>query len=157
MVLHIAPPLRNLSLIEMSYFSDTTTSENGFPDEDESINEYDRDHEMCRLPCNDAIEEFFASLCLTLNPERLQFEDGDVIIKLGESPQDHLVLHQSVLGAASQRFATRFNSHCHGGRIVVSPRNGESVTVYEYHLKFVDGTFSLTDEGEQTSAEDNVG
>lgn len=41
---------------------------------------------------------------LEIDPEPLQFEDGDVIVRLSERFEDFLILHSSVLSAASDRF-----------------------------------------------------
>lgn len=52
----------------------------------------------------------FAALSLALQSLPLQLEGGNVMIKLGDGPQDVLLLHESVLAAASNRFAIRLKS-----------------------------------------------
>ena len=87
-----------------------------------------------------------SQITLGTAPPHLQFEGGNVIIRLGESLDDHLIIHESVLAGASDRFRTRFASAFCGGRDVVETHTGERCTTYEYHLTYVDQTFILTDE-----------
>ncbi|KAK3715705.1 hypothetical protein LTR37_006930 [Vermiconidia calcicola] len=98
------------------------------------------------------IDQFFSNLSLYLPPQNLQFEGGNVIIKLSDRVEDQLLLHESVLSAASERFRLRFSNHAFAGpREATSPRTGKSVKVYEYQLTSTDDTFCLTDEGEAES------
>lgn len=96
---------------------------------------------------DNAAFEAFADLTLELGPPSLQFEDGNVVIRLGEDRSDILVLHEEVLSAASDRFGTRFSSsHWTPAREVTHPSTGEKARIFEYQLLEIDDTLCLTDE-----------
>ena len=89
----------------------------------------------------------FAALSLALEARPLRLEGGNIIVKLGDGPQDTLILHGDVLAAASEHFAARLNSsHWEPTRVVKHPKTGEDVRVFEYHLVQIENTYCLTDE-----------
>lgn len=96
------------------------------------------------------LSTIFEGLTFSLPPPTLQFEGGTVVIKLSSRAEDSLILHESVLAKASERFAMRFNSlHWAPSREVeMSDKEGrpQKLKVYEYRLIHADGTYTLTDE-----------
>ncbi|KAK3712628.1 hypothetical protein LTR37_009071 [Vermiconidia calcicola] len=106
------------------------------------------DQEACTLA------EAFSDLTLELPPPILQFQGGTVIISLSEKLEDQLLLHESDLRAASERFRLRFNNErFSGGRKIIDPVTEKEVKVWKYHLICTDDTMCLTDEGEKVSSQ----
>jgi hypothetical protein len=92
-----------------------------------------------------ALGEAFGDMALGMQPPQLKFKDGDVLIRLSDDPNDHLLLHSHLLGEASERFRLRFkNSSFAGSRTVINPNTNENVTIFEYHLAHIEDTYCLT-------------
>ena len=89
------------------------------------------------------------NITLGLPPKTLRFAGGNVIIKLSDEPEDQLLLYESVLARASDRFRLRFSVANRGfacGKEAKNPDTGKNMKVFEYHLTLADRTFTLTDE-----------
>lgn len=80
------------------------------------------------------------------NMPTLRFSSGDVVVKLGVSPKDWLLVHQSVIEAAMPTLAPVFRPEWKRGDEKSMAVGGEKREVFRFGLKFVDETFFL--EGE---------
>ena len=73
----------------------------------------------------------------------LRFDDGNVIIKLGKSSQDWLLLHKEVVQARLPLLAPVFSTDWGRKQLVEHPKTGEQLEVYYFGLKYVDKTWLL--------------
>ncbi|KAK3724011.1 hypothetical protein LTR37_001495 [Vermiconidia calcicola] len=75
----------------------------------------------------------------------LRFSNGDVVIKLGESPSDWLLVHKSIVQVGMPLLAPTLKPEWAKPDIVEHPITGEEVKVHTSAIKFVedDNTFLL--------------
>jgi len=73
----------------------------------------------------------------------LRFEGGDVLVALGPHAHDHLILHSSVLKAASPVFEAGLRGDWDTSKMVSKPDAQQSVEVVRYSLVLHDGIFAL--------------
>ena len=80
----------------------------------------------------------------------LRFSTGNVIIKLGESPEDWLLLHKDVIQATMPVLGTAMAGTWNRQEVIQDPSTNTKVEVYSFALKFVEDTWLL--EGKVTFA-----
>lgn len=80
----------------------------------------------------------------------MQFNDGDLIIKLGLNPEEWLVVHSAILREASPYFQASFSEQWEQGdskpEMVFNPTIGKDVPMRCRALRFVEGTYLLERE-----------
>lgn len=80
------------------------------------------------------------------NLPRLQFEDGDLVIKLGHSPSDWLIIHSKVFAAVSPVFNDNYGIANEDWADLIKikhPRTGNEVAVRVLALQIIDDTYVL--------------
>jgi len=75
----------------------------------------------------------------------LRFNDGDVIIKLSTSREDRLLVHTDVLRAYFPMVAAVLKPEWSISEKKVHPKTGHEITISTLTMRFVDGTFLLSD------------
>lgn len=82
-----------------------------------------------------------------INLPQMQFEDADVIIKLGPTPEEWLFLHSSVLRASSTYFnrslSQEWDHTMSGSTKILHPNTGQQVSMWCRALQYIDGTYLL--------------
>ncbi|KAK3723741.1 hypothetical protein LTR37_001622 [Vermiconidia calcicola] len=86
------------------------------------------------------------------NLPTLRFNDGDVVIKLGESPNEWLLVHKSIIQAGMPLLAPTFKADWAKPDIVEHPTTGEQVEVHTVAIKYADQTYVL--EGKEVVLKD---
>jgi hypothetical protein len=83
-------------------------------------------------------------VCLAIDPPAIREDQGDILVRLSERPEDHLLLKSSSLKECTEWFQHHTEWESYGGPIdtttIVDPVTMKHVTIYNYYMSgFLEG------------------